>query len=161
GILTEALLRPVGIETLENLIERFRPDTRPLVIDQNFHLAAQPAAGDAHGASRGRERARVVDQVADDLADPGVMPGYLELGQRAALERQRHGDTVGVNFVRGLVPFLRPEAFRRPSATRSADYAIRGPRRLRNSRSPRCACRARSSCRATHRTIRRFHRAGG
>src|SRR6185437_10533801 len=83
GILTEALFRPVGIETLEDFIERFRPDTRALVVDQNFDLAADPAAGDTHGAARGGERARIIDQVADDLADPGVVARDLELGQRA------------------------------------------------------------------------------
>src|SRR5262249_33229704 len=54
-ILPETLVRPVGIETLENRLVRFRPDTGALIVDQNFDVAAEPAAGDAHGAAWGRE----------------------------------------------------------------------------------------------------------
>ena len=34
GILPEALFRPVGIEALEDLIQRFRPDAGPVVVDR-------------------------------------------------------------------------------------------------------------------------------
>ena len=73
GILPEALFRPVGVETLENLIERIRTNSGPVVIDQDFNLVFQPAAGNAHAAAWRRKRTRIVDQVAHDLSEPGVV----------------------------------------------------------------------------------------
>ena len=87
-ILPEALFRPIGVESLENLIERFGPDARSIIVDQNFDFASEPAARNAHGAAGWRERACIVDQIADDLSEPGVMARYLEIRQRAAFERQ-------------------------------------------------------------------------
>ena len=39
GILPEALFRPVGVEALEDLVERFWLDAWPVIVDQDFHLA--------------------------------------------------------------------------------------------------------------------------
>src|SRR5262249_14371094 len=52
GILTEPVFRPVGVKALENLVERFRTATWPVVVDQDFHLVFQTPARDAHGAPR-------------------------------------------------------------------------------------------------------------
>ena len=45
GILAEALMRPVGVEALEDLLERVGPHARPVVIDDDLDLVAQPPAG--------------------------------------------------------------------------------------------------------------------
>src|SRR5579862_627251 len=55
GILAESLMRPVGIETLENLIEYIGPHAWTVVIDENFDLATQTPAGDAHRAAGWRK----------------------------------------------------------------------------------------------------------
>src|SRR5262249_31553475 len=55
GILPEALLGPVGVEALENLVERLRLDTGAVVIDPDFNLALEPAARNADGAPGRRE----------------------------------------------------------------------------------------------------------
>src|SRR5262249_9207195 len=52
GILTKSVFRPVGVEALENLVERFGTNARPVVIDQDFHIVLQAPARDAHGAAR-------------------------------------------------------------------------------------------------------------
>ena len=40
GILAEALVRPIGVEALEDLLERIGLDARPLVVDDDLDLAA-------------------------------------------------------------------------------------------------------------------------
>src|SRR5690606_23654558 len=60
GILAEALMRSVGVEALENLLQSIRADAGSFVIDGDLDLVLQLPAGDAHGAARGRERARIV-----------------------------------------------------------------------------------------------------
>src|SRR5207344_1735571 len=77
GVLTESMFWSVGVKTLENLVERFGTDTRPVVIDQDFHHVFQAPAGDAHGTPRRRKRTCVVDQVADDLTKSRVVSGDL------------------------------------------------------------------------------------
>src|SRR5438105_13110250 len=37
GILPKALMRPAGVETLENALQRVRANARPVVIDDGFH----------------------------------------------------------------------------------------------------------------------------
>ena len=49
GVLAEAVVRAVGVEALENLIEGVRVDARTVVVDDDLDLAAEPA---------GRSRAR-------------------------------------------------------------------------------------------------------
>ena len=89
GILAEALVRPVGVEALEDLLERVRPHARPVVVDDDLDLGLEPPAGDAHGAAGRRERARIVDQVVDHLAEPRIVAGHHEGARPAALEGQR------------------------------------------------------------------------
>ena len=38
GILAEALMRPVGVEAIKNLVEGVRPDARPVVVDDDLDL---------------------------------------------------------------------------------------------------------------------------
>ena len=78
GILPEALIRPVGVEALEDLIQGFRADARTVIVDHDLDLVLEPAAGDAHGAAGGGERAGIVDQIADHLAEPRVVARHLE-----------------------------------------------------------------------------------
>ena len=73
GILAEGLVRPVGIEALEDLLHRFRGHARAVVVDDDLDLGLQSPAGDAHGAARRRERAGIVDQVVDHLAEPEIV----------------------------------------------------------------------------------------
>ena len=40
GILAEVLLRPVGVEALENLLDRLRRYARPIVVDNDFDLVS-------------------------------------------------------------------------------------------------------------------------
>ena len=70
GILTEALVRSIGVEALEDLFAHVVAHARPVVVDIDFDLIAQPPAGDAHRAAGRRERTRVLDQIIDDLAEP-------------------------------------------------------------------------------------------
>ena len=43
GILAEALVRPVGVEALEDLLEARRADAGPVVLDDDLDLVAQRA----------------------------------------------------------------------------------------------------------------------
>src|SRR5215813_2890794 len=94
GILTESLVRAIGIEPLENLFAHFRPHTRTVVIDKNLDEVAQAPAVDANRAACRRERARVLDQIVDDLTEPGVVAGNLEAVRAAAFEPQRNLDAI-------------------------------------------------------------------
>src|ERR1700683_730457 len=51
GILAKSLVRPVGVETLENFIERIGPHARPVIIDDNLDDVLEAAAGYAHRTS--------------------------------------------------------------------------------------------------------------
>ena len=55
GILPEALMRPIGVEALENLLHGVRIDAGAVVVDGELDLALETAAGDPHGAARRRE----------------------------------------------------------------------------------------------------------
>ena len=56
GIVAEALMRPVGIEALEDLLDRVGPDARTVVVDDDLdHRPCSAPRGDAHGAA-GRAR---------------------------------------------------------------------------------------------------------
>src|SRR3954465_7314181 len=92
GILAERLMRAVGVETLENLINRIGIDARPIVVDNDLDLVLQPPAVDAHGAADRRERARIGDQVVDNLTKTRIVAGNEERLRRAALEIQGDGD---------------------------------------------------------------------
>src|SRR5262245_8919563 len=87
-LLTEALMGPVGVEALEDLLQRVGANTRPVVIDGNFDLALEPSCHDTHAATRRRERARVVDQVVDHLSKPRVVARHHESIASAALDRK-------------------------------------------------------------------------
>ncbi len=43
GILAEALVRPVGVEALEDFLERVRLDAGPVIVDDDLDLVAQRA----------------------------------------------------------------------------------------------------------------------
>ena len=70
GVLAEALMRPVGVEALEDAFHGVRLDARSVVVDGDFDRVAQPPRRDVHGAVLRRERARVFDQVVDHLTEP-------------------------------------------------------------------------------------------
>ena len=88
GILPEALMRPVGVEALEDLLERVRADAGAVVVDHDLDLVLEPAAGDAHGAAGRRERARIVDQIVDHLAEPRIVARHHESRAGRRLRRR-------------------------------------------------------------------------
>src|SRR5262249_57845850 len=94
GILAKALLRPVGIEALENLLQRVRADAGAVVVHRDLDLAAQAPADHPHGAARRRERARIVDQVVDYLPDAGIVARHHEVARAAAFEPERYAHVV-------------------------------------------------------------------
>ena len=51
GILAKALVRPVGVEALENPLQRILANARPVVIDDDFDFRLDAAADDAHLAA--------------------------------------------------------------------------------------------------------------
>src|SRR3954453_17513653 len=51
GILPKPLMRPVGVEALENPLQRILANARPVVIDDDFDLRLDAAADDAHLAA--------------------------------------------------------------------------------------------------------------
>ncbi len=70
GVLAEALMRPVGVEALEDPLQRVLADAGPVIVDHDLDLAARAAADDAHLVARLGERLRVRQQVRDHLAEP-------------------------------------------------------------------------------------------
>src|SRR5262249_20996175 len=72
GILSEPVVRPVGVEAIEDFLERVRANAGPVVVDHDGDLIAPAPARDAHDAAFGRERARVVDQIVEHLGEAGV-----------------------------------------------------------------------------------------
>ena len=62
-VLAKALMRPVGVETLEHALQRIGPDAGAVIIDNDLDVVAQAAAKDAHLAAGLRERLRVGRQV--------------------------------------------------------------------------------------------------
>src|SRR5512144_3305713 len=73
GILAEALLRPVGIEALENPFQIFRWNARAFVLDRDLNLVPHALRLDRHAAAWRREGDGVVEQVDDQLAQAAVM----------------------------------------------------------------------------------------
>src|SRR5262249_54996922 len=93
-ILTEALVRAIGVEPLENLFAYFRSHSRTVVIDKNLDEVTHAPAVDANRAAGRRERARVLDQIVDDLTESGVVAWSLEAVRAAAFEPKRNLDTI-------------------------------------------------------------------
>ena len=111
GILAETLMRPVGVEALENPLERVRTDPGAVVVDDDLDAVSQSSAQNAHGAARRRERAGVLDQIVDDLTEAGIVPEHGERARAATLEaesdrhsrlggryRSREYDVTGISF---------------------------------------------------------------
>ena len=83
GILAEALVGPIGVETLENPLEGMGGNARPIVVDADLETVARrlvrglagprAAQRDPDLAARRGEGARIVDQIVDDLAKPRIM----------------------------------------------------------------------------------------
>ena len=88
GVLPEALLRSIGVEAVEDLVDGVRPDARTGVVDQDLDRVPHALAGHLHDRARGREGAGVVDQVGDHLRQPGVVAEH-QIGV-AALRRIDH-----------------------------------------------------------------------
>jgi len=64
---------------------------RPVVVDHNLDLAAQPPADHTNRwnrAGHANERA-FVEQIVDDLAEAGIVARHHEGDRPAALERER------------------------------------------------------------------------
>ena len=83
-----------------------------------------------------------------DIGDQPVEPLHVVLDDR----EQPRAAVVGLGERQRLD---------RASAARSAGSSVRARRRRQSSRSPRCGCRARWSCRAARPTDGRSRRAGG
>ena len=73
GILAEALLRPVGIEALENPLQVLRRNAGAFVLDRDLNLIADALRLDRHATARRREGDGVVEQIDDHLAQAAVM----------------------------------------------------------------------------------------
>src|SRR5581483_8199892 len=73
GVLAESLVRPIGVEALEDALQGVLANARTIVVDQDLDLGADAPAGDAHLAARSREGLRVRQQVRDDLAKSRIM----------------------------------------------------------------------------------------
>src|SRR6476659_1723814 len=99
-VLAETVLRPVGVEPLENIVEGLGPDARTVVVHHDLDRIAELAAGHAHGRIGLRERARVVDQVVDHLAEPRIVARDDEGEWSATLKRD--GDLRAIGLT-GLV----------------------------------------------------------
>src|SRR6185436_9235394 len=82
-ILAEAFLWPVGIEPLEDTLQIFRRDARPLVLHRDLNLMADAFRLDRHASSRRREGNGVVEEIDDHLAQTAVMADAA-IGTRAA-----------------------------------------------------------------------------
>src|SRR3954452_4590384 len=52
GILAEALMRPVGVEALEDTLQGVLANARTVIVDRDLDLGAHPPAGNAHLAGR-------------------------------------------------------------------------------------------------------------
>ena len=87
GILPKALMRPVGVEALEDALQRILANARPVVIDHDFDFRAHAAADDPHLAAGFGKRLRVDQQIGDHLSEPRIMARHREgVGGAAALE---------------------------------------------------------------------------
>src|SRR6202043_1844803 len=51
GILPETLMRPVGVEALEDFLQRILANPRPVVVDHDFDFRSHAAAEDPHLAA--------------------------------------------------------------------------------------------------------------
>ena len=69
-ILAKALMRSIGIEALEDALERILADARAVVVDQYLDFGTHAAADDAHLATGVGEGLRIRQQVGDDLSEP-------------------------------------------------------------------------------------------
>src|SRR6202022_1159665 len=94
GVLAEALMRTVGVETLEDALHRFRLDAGAVVVDCDLDRVAQPLGCNAHCSAPRREGGRVLDQIVDHLAEARVMPRHHESARHAALECQYDLDAI-------------------------------------------------------------------
>ena len=91
GILPEVLVRPVGVEALENLLDRFRPDARPVVVDDDFDLGLQTAAGDPHRRCRRGENERALSiRLSITCPSRESCPSTVKADGPAAFEIQLH-----------------------------------------------------------------------
>ena len=70
---------PVGVEALEDALQRVRLDARALILDRDEHVVGDAREHDLHRLVSRREGARVVDQVDQDLADAGIVAEHEEL----------------------------------------------------------------------------------
>ena len=109
GVLAEALVRPVGVEALEDLAPT-RPARMPGPSSSTTISTSSRsrAAGDPHGAVRRRERARIVDQVVDHLAEPrsrGPAPRSAS-GRRPRTSSVTWHAVVARHFVRTVTTVL-------------------------------------------------------
>ena len=77
-VLTEALVRPIRIESLENSLQRMRRDSGAVIVDRDHDsingrhpfglgVSCRPLKSDAHDAARLGEGAGIVNKVCDDL----------------------------------------------------------------------------------------------
>src|SRR6476661_5633008 len=82
GVLPEILLRPVGVEALEDALEIFLGNARALVLDGDLDFGTDPPRHHRYAPARRRERDRIVEQIDDDLAQAAVMAGDA-VGPRA------------------------------------------------------------------------------
>ena len=95
GVLAKALMRTVGVEALEDALQRVVANARTVIVDHDLDLGAHAAAGDAHLAAGLGERLRVGEQVGDHLSEPRIVAGHRErVGRAAALETRLDRDVM-------------------------------------------------------------------
>ncbi len=63
-------MRPVGVEALEDPLQRVVANTRPVVIDHDLDFRSQSAADDPHLAAGFGKRLRIGEQIGDHLSEP-------------------------------------------------------------------------------------------
>src|SRR5215472_18587084 len=78
GILTESLMRPIGVKALEDPLQTFGPNARPVIINDDFHFLAPPSASDSDRSVGGRKRAGIVQEIVNHLGQPGIASGHLK-----------------------------------------------------------------------------------
>ena len=88
-------MRPVGVEPLEDTLQRVIANSWPVVIDDDLDSGFHATAGDPHLAASIGKRLGVDQQIRDHLAEPGIMARYRErIVGGAAFEADLDGDVM-------------------------------------------------------------------
>src|SRR6202021_2692305 len=81
-------MRPVGVEALENPLQRIVANPRSVIVDHDFNFRSHAAAGDADLAARFGERLGVDQKIGNHLSQPCIMARHRErVGSVSTAER--------------------------------------------------------------------------